>query len=81
MRDKAKKLNGLLEEFKELKQSQFGECSFRVVDNSDPQQKRYNQLFAFFYPEFRWDGWLNPLDGSTDIRSSIAIVGVPGNVN
>ena len=61
MREQSKKLVELLREFKELKRKLFGNSMFVVLDETSKDVKRYNQLFALFYPNFRTKDWTNPL--------------------
>lgn len=51
----------LVKEFKDLKKEIFGNDMFVVMDENDPKTKRYNQLLAYFYPQFRTDGWKSPV--------------------
>lgn len=56
------KMEALLAEFKALKAEFFETSEFRLVDDhNDPKDQRYNQLLGFFYPQFRYRGWTNPL--------------------
>jgi hypothetical protein len=55
-------LNILLQEFKTLKSEIFGNESFVVVQDME-KEKRYNQLLGLFNPDFRYAGWINPLEG------------------
>ena len=50
----------LVSEFVTLKKEIFGQGMFVVVDESNPKVQRYNQLLGYCYPNFRYDGWVNP---------------------
>ena len=50
----------LRQEFRELQTKIFGISKFVIVQNT-PDNKRYDQLFQFFYPEFRTKNYINPL--------------------
>ncbi len=60
MREQTRKLKGLAEEFKTLKDELFGNGSFVVLPEGE-RTDRYNQLLGLFYPQFRTRGWQNPL--------------------
>ena len=60
MREQTKKMNELLNEYKKLKEEIFGKSVFVVSGNTE-KGKRYNQLFQFFYPQFRTRDFINPL--------------------
>jgi len=48
-------------EYKALKLALFGNNTFVVLDESDKKVIRYNQLFQYFYPNFRTAKFVNPL--------------------
>jgi len=50
----------LYNEFIRLKKAIFGDAIFVVVEETD-QQKRYDQLFQYFYPTFRTKQYVSPL--------------------
>lgn len=51
----------LLNEYKNLKQEIFGNSKFVILDETSERVKRYNQLLAFFYPQFRTKDWVSPV--------------------
>jgi len=53
------KLKELHSEYLELKEEIFKGHSFIEVE-SNASNKRYDQLFAFFHPQFRTKKWINP---------------------
>jgi len=61
MREQTRKINALLEEFKQLKQKLFGSAMFVILDETHPDTKRYNQLLQYFYPQYRTSDFVNPL--------------------
>lgn len=61
MREQTKKMNELLNEYKQLKEEIFGNNMFIIMGNSE-KELRYNQLFQFFYPQFRTKGFINPME-------------------
>ena len=46
-------------EYQRLKKKLFGDSKFAVPDES-PDWKRYDQLFQFFYPQFRTKNFKTP---------------------
>lgn len=63
MRKESRRVSEMLEEFQALKSKLFG-SAWGVEWEGTDEQKRFDQLLGFFYPQFRTDGWINPLDGS-----------------
>ena len=57
---KTTNLKKLHQEFTQLKKEIFGNCSFAEVQDTK-KQKRYDQLFQFFYPQFRTKNFINPI--------------------
>lgn len=60
MGDCMSNLKDLFVEFKELKRKLFGKDLFAVLDDNDPNVKRYNQLLGYFHPQFRTSDWVEP---------------------
>lgn len=60
MREQTVKMKELLSEYKDLRKKIFGKEKFAKVENN-PDQRRYEQLLAFFHPQFRRRNWRNPL--------------------
>jgi len=59
-REQTKLMRALLEEYKELRQKLFhGEKFLKVEDT--PEQRRYDQLFKLFHPQYRTRNWVNPI--------------------
>ena len=61
MRQQTQKMQELLKEYKELKNRIFGNFTFVTWDDKDKDMQRYNQLFQFFYPNYRTKNFINPL--------------------
>ena len=61
MRDQTAQMQRLLKEFKELKESLFGNSTFVVLNQNDAKTQRYNQLLQFFYPSFRTKDFVSPI--------------------
>jgi hypothetical protein len=63
MRQQEKRFKELYQEFIELKNYFFPSgVMFRVIDASEKEKDaRYQQLFQFFYPQFRTKNFINPL--------------------
>lgn len=59
-RPQTKQMIELLKEFNELKEKIFQGGSFVEVSDT-PEQKRYDQLLQFFYPQFRTKEFVSPL--------------------
>lgn len=59
--DFKKKIAWLHIEMDQLKTRIFNDSMFVIIDDKDPKVQRYNQLLGFFKPEFRYEGWINPL--------------------
>lgn len=57
-----KKVQKLQDEFLMLKDKIFGNGLFVCVADT-PDNRRYDQLLMFFYPEFRTADWINPMKG------------------
>lgn len=60
------KLEALAAEYKKLRYEIFGDdAKFALLDEKSPKVKkmarRYNQLFQFFHPSFRTQGYVSPL--------------------
>ena len=53
------KVNPLKDEYLTLKAKLFGGSMFVVLEDTQ-EQKRYDQLLAYFYPQFRTKNWINP---------------------
>ena len=64
MREQTKKMNDLLNEFKSLKNKLFSDFKFVIFDHNDKSFKRYNQLFMFFYPSYRNNEYINPINNN-----------------
>jgi len=60
-------LKRLYEEYKALKDELFEGSSFVLVDDNDPRNKRYDQLFQLFHPGFRTASWTCPLEQESEI--------------
>lgn len=60
-RAQTRKMEELLKEFEGLKQELFKGKTFVVLPEG-PKADRYNQLLAFFRPQYRWKGWESPLE-------------------
>jgi len=73
------KLQELEKEFNNLQKRLFGNCKFAIPDNSQDWQ-RYDQLKAFFHPEFRTESWVNPIFAD-NIKGRIIIHVVNGEVD
>ncbi len=59
------KMEALLAEYKKLKYEIFGDdAKFAMLNEKNPKVKkmarRYDQLFQFFNPEFRNQGYVSP---------------------
>lgn len=52
----------LLLEFNKLKNDLFGQDKFVVMDEGRDEVKRYNQLLQFFYPCYRTNDFVSPLN-------------------
>ena len=61
MRQQTKKMNELLNEYRELKNKIFGNFSFVIWEDKDTDYARYNQLLMFFHPQYRTSDFVNPL--------------------
>lgn len=55
-----KKFLDLVMEFQELKKQIFGNQMFVEVTDSEIE-RRYDQLLAFFYPQFRDKNYISPM--------------------
>lgn len=53
-------IKSLKDEFDELKSKLFGGQSFVLRENTQ-EWLRYEQLLAFFHPQFRTKSYINPL--------------------
>jgi hypothetical protein len=63
MREQERKFKAMNAEYKKLKKELFRGKTFVIPDPKDKKKwERYNQIQAFFYPQFRYEGWKNPLD-------------------
>ena len=52
----------LLKEFKALKIELFGDNMLAIQSDDSKKWKRYDQLLAYFHPEFRTKNWINPIN-------------------
>lgn len=62
MRNQTKVMNDLLNEYHQLKTELFGKDLFVIPESNSSRWDRYNQLFQFFYPQFRSKDFINPLN-------------------
>ncbi len=56
----------LLAEYHKLKKELFGTSKFAIVDKSDKRWPRYDQLFQFFYQQFRTQRYVSPIQDLID---------------
>jgi hypothetical protein len=62
MREQERKFKELKKEFDALRGELFKGKTFAVVRVRSKKWARYDQLLGFFFPQFRYDGWKNPLE-------------------
>lgn len=56
---KGAKIKELHSEYVTLKEKIFGKDKFVIAEDTT-EQKRYDQLFQYFHPEFRTQDFINP---------------------
>ena len=60
IRNQTMKMEALLQEYRQLRDKLFAGLPFAEhIDNED--WRRYDQLFAYFYPQYRTKNWKSPL--------------------
>lgn len=59
-RKQTSKMQKLLEEYRSLRDELFQGLPFAEYVEGCPKWDRYNQLFGYFYPQYRTSGWIEP---------------------
>lgn len=59
IREHTKKMQNLLQEYRQLRDKLFQGLPFAEVEDT-ADWRRYNQLFAYFYPQYRTKDWTEP---------------------
>ena len=53
-------IRDLIQEFSRLKEELFHDDSF-IVQGDSPKWNRYDQLLGLFFPQYRTEGWIDPI--------------------
>lgn len=59
-RKQTSKMKMLLEEYRSLRDKLFQGLPFAEQIDGCPEWDRYNQLFCYFYPQYRTKEWIEP---------------------